>query len=68
MASTSTNQKAAHLYDDEPAFIYGAAWKKDQTKRLVKEALSQSLAAVGACIRTIQTTPRRDTALVPSIL
>lgn len=28
------------MHDDQPAFIYGTAWKKDQTKRLVKEALS----------------------------
>jgi diketogulonate reductase-like aldo/keto reductase len=37
--STSTNQRVSRLYDDQPAFIYGTAWKKDQTKRLVKEAL-----------------------------
>jgi diketogulonate reductase-like aldo/keto reductase len=39
MASTSTNQRVSRLYDDQPAFVYGTAWKKDQTKRLVKEAL-----------------------------
>jgi diketogulonate reductase-like aldo/keto reductase len=33
MASTS-NTSASH-----PSFIYGTAWKKDQTKRLVKEAI-----------------------------
>lgn len=40
MASTSTNQSVSRLYDDKPAFIYGTAWKKDETKRLVKEALA----------------------------
>lgn len=40
MASTLANhQHTSRLYDDEPAFIYGTAWKKDETKRLVKEAL-----------------------------
>lgn len=39
MASTSSIARVSRLYDDEPAFIYGTAWKKDQTKRLVKEAL-----------------------------
>jgi diketogulonate reductase-like aldo/keto reductase len=38
--SSSTNQRVSRLYDDQPAFIYGTAWKKDQTKRLVKEALT----------------------------
>ena len=40
MASVSTNQGVSRLYDDNPAFIYGTAWKKGQTKRLVKEALA----------------------------
>ena len=38
MASNSS-RTASRLYDEEPAFIYGTAWKKDQTKRLVKDAL-----------------------------
>jgi len=46
MASASTDQKASRLYDDKPAFIYGTAWKKDQTKRLVKEALAQGFRRV----------------------
>lgn len=29
----------SRLADDKPAFTYGTAWKKDQTKVLVKEAL-----------------------------
>ncbi|KAF1936258.1 aldo-keto reductase-like protein [Clathrospora elynae] len=41
MASTSANQHVSRLYDDQPAFIYGTAWKKDKTKRLVKEAIAQ---------------------------
>jgi diketogulonate reductase-like aldo/keto reductase len=41
MASASANQSVSRLYDDQPTFIYGTAWKKDQTKRLVKEALAQ---------------------------
>ncbi|EMD64333.1 hypothetical protein COCSADRAFT_89822 [Bipolaris sorokiniana ND90Pr] len=39
MASVSTTNRISRLYDDKSAFIYGTAWKKDQTKRLVKEAL-----------------------------
>ncbi|KAF1850122.1 aldo-keto reductase-like protein [Cucurbitaria berberidis CBS 394.84] len=39
MASAS-NSSASRLHDNEPAFIYGTAWKNDQTKRLVKEALA----------------------------
>lgn len=31
----------SRLSDEEPAFIYGTAWKRDQTKVLVKEALKQ---------------------------
>jgi diketogulonate reductase-like aldo/keto reductase len=46
MVSASTNQNASHLYDDKPAFIYGTAWKKDQTKSLVKEALKQGFRRV----------------------
>ncbi|KAF1829092.1 aldo-keto reductase-like protein [Decorospora gaudefroyi] len=46
MASTSTNQRVSRLYDDEPAFIYGTAWKKDRTKELVKEALKQGFRRV----------------------
>jgi diketogulonate reductase-like aldo/keto reductase len=44
--STLTNQRFSRLYDDKPAFIYGTAWKKDQTKRLVKEALTQGFRRV----------------------
>jgi diketogulonate reductase-like aldo/keto reductase len=39
---TSSSAKAPSRLiagDSEPKFIYGTAWKKDQTKRLVKEAL-----------------------------
>ncbi|KAI4656865.1 uncharacterized protein J4E78_006756 [Alternaria triticimaculans] len=46
MASASADQKASRLYDGKPAFIYGTAWKKDQTKRLVKEALAQGFRRV----------------------
>jgi diketogulonate reductase-like aldo/keto reductase len=42
----ATNQHVSRLYDDQPAFIYGTAWKKDQTKILVKEALSQGFRRV----------------------
>ena len=44
--SASTNQRISRLHDDQPAFIYGTAWKKDQTKRLVKEALTQGFRRV----------------------
>ncbi|KAJ5041973.1 aldo-keto reductase-like protein [Bipolaris maydis] len=40
MTSVSATNRISRLYDDKPAFIYGTAWKKDQTKRLVKEALT----------------------------
>ncbi|EUC29422.1 hypothetical protein COCCADRAFT_8345 [Bipolaris zeicola 26-R-13] len=40
MTSISTTKQISRLHDDKPAFIYGTAWKKDQTKRLVKEALA----------------------------
>ncbi|KAH7069753.1 aldo-keto reductase-like protein [Paraphoma chrysanthemicola] len=39
MATTSTVSTSSRLQDAQPAFIYGTAWKKDHTKRLVKEAL-----------------------------
>ncbi|KAF7673732.1 hypothetical protein GT037_008347 [Alternaria burnsii] len=39
MASASTSQRKSRLFDEQPAFIYGTAWKKSQTKRLIKEAL-----------------------------
>jgi diketogulonate reductase-like aldo/keto reductase len=31
--------KAFHAFNNQPAFIYGTVLKKDQTKRLVKDAL-----------------------------
>jgi diketogulonate reductase-like aldo/keto reductase len=46
MASASTNQSVSRLYDDQPAFIYGTAWKKDQTKKMVTEALKQGFRRV----------------------
>jgi diketogulonate reductase-like aldo/keto reductase len=46
MASASTTQSMSRLDDDQPAFIYGTAWKKDQTKRLVKEALAKGFRRV----------------------
>lgn len=45
MASASGNP-ASRLNDEEPAFIYGTAWKKDQTKKLVKEAIVQGFRRV----------------------
>lgn len=39
MMASASSTGASRLHDEEPAFIYGTAWKKDQTKRLVKEAL-----------------------------
>lgn len=39
--ATSSFSSHSCLADDKPAFIYGTAWKKDQTKVLVKEALKQ---------------------------
>ncbi|KAG9187308.1 hypothetical protein G6011_05179 [Alternaria panax] len=46
MASASTDRCKSHLFDDQPAFIYGTAWKKDQTKALVKQALTQGFRRV----------------------
>ena len=40
MASADPKSRASLLYEQRPAFMYGTAWKKDQTKRLVKEALA----------------------------
>jgi diketogulonate reductase-like aldo/keto reductase len=46
MASTSPFNAHSRLSDEKPAFIYGTAWKKDQTKLLVKEALKQGFRRV----------------------
>lgn len=40
MASSTKAPSRLILGESKPAFIYGTAWKKDQTKRLVKEALN----------------------------
>ncbi|KAF2027156.1 aldo-keto reductase-like protein [Setomelanomma holmii] len=39
MANSTSIQSISRMQDAQPPFIYGTAWKKDQTKRLVKEAL-----------------------------
>jgi diketogulonate reductase-like aldo/keto reductase len=39
MTSSASGWSLSRLHENRPAFIYGTAWKKDQTKRLVKEAL-----------------------------
>lgn len=41
MASAAIHNPGSRLFDDQPAFIYGTAWKKDESKRLAKEALEQ---------------------------
>ncbi|KAF2849557.1 aldo-keto reductase-like protein [Plenodomus tracheiphilus IPT5] len=41
MTSDGPVQHASRLFDEQPAFIYGTAWKKGHTKILVKEALAQ---------------------------
>ncbi|KAJ4358815.1 hypothetical protein N0V95_002737 [Ascochyta clinopodiicola] len=46
MASIAPFSPHSRLSDDEPAFTYGTAWKKDQTKVLVKEALRQGFRRV----------------------
>ena len=46
MASASTIRRRSRLFDDQPAFIYGTAWKKDQAKQLVKQALTQGFRRV----------------------
>jgi diketogulonate reductase-like aldo/keto reductase len=38
--ASSANTPSRHVSSDtKPTFIYGTAWKKDRTNRLVKEAL-----------------------------
>ena len=46
MASASPFGLHSRLSDEKPAFTYGTAWKKDQTKALVKEALKQGFRRV----------------------
>lgn len=46
MASASPFGSHSRLVDGKPAFTYGTAWKKDQTKVLVKEALRQGFRRV----------------------
>lgn len=46
MASASISQRKSRLFDDQPVFIYGTAWKKSQTKRLIKEALAHGFRRV----------------------
>lgn len=41
MTSDAPIPQTSLLFDKQPAFIYGTAWKKDQTKALVKEAIVQ---------------------------
>lgn len=40
MSTPKPSSRVSRLFDTQPAFIYGTAWKKDQTKRLVKEAVA----------------------------
>ncbi|KAF2786862.1 aldo-keto reductase-like protein [Melanomma pulvis-pyrius CBS 109.77] len=40
MASSAEAPSRLNFGDSNQAFIYGTAWKKDQTKRLVREALA----------------------------
>ena len=46
MASVSPFGLHSRLVGDKPAFTYGTAWKKDQTKVLVREALRQGFRRV----------------------
>lgn len=46
MASATPFSSHSRLGDAKPAFTYGTAWKKDQTKFLVKEALQQGFRRV----------------------
>ena len=46
MVSASPFNTHSRLSDEKPAFTYGTAWKKDQTKLLVKEALKQGFRRV----------------------
>ncbi|KAF2825247.1 aldo-keto reductase-like protein [Ophiobolus disseminans] len=39
MTSSASTTSISRLHDEQPAFIYGTAWKKDRTKALVKDAL-----------------------------
>lgn len=46
MASASPFSRHSCLSGEKPAFTYGTAWKKDQTKTLVKVALKQGFRRV----------------------
>lgn len=46
MASASPFGPHSRFAGDKPAFTYGTAWKKDQTKVLVKQALAQGFRRV----------------------
>lgn len=46
MASVSPFGPHSRLAGDKPAFTYGTAWKKEQTKVLVREALTQGFRRV----------------------
>lgn len=46
MASASPFGSHSRMADGKPAFTYGTAWKKDQTKVLVKEALKRGFRRV----------------------
>ncbi|KAF2494708.1 aldo-keto reductase-like protein [Lophium mytilinum] len=46
MASTGGRAAISSLASRSPAFIYGTAWKKDNTTKLVKEALAAGFRAV----------------------
>lgn len=40
MNTLKPSSHVSRLFDSQPAFIYGTAWKKDRTKRFVKEAVA----------------------------
>ncbi|KAF2995373.1 hypothetical protein E8E13_003685 [Curvularia kusanoi] len=46
MATATPFSSHSRLGDEKPAFTYGTAWKKDQTKILVEEALKQGFRRV----------------------
>lgn len=46
MATATPFSSHSRLGDERPALTYGTAWKKDQTKPLVKEALKQGFRRV----------------------
>ena len=40
MTFVASKSDTSRFFNQQPAFVYGTAWKKDRTRRLVKEAIA----------------------------